>query len=805
MRGAASLAVRRSGPELLCLLVLAFGFVAAPWLRGRLIGQQGVAYYYTLLFFEVHRIRMGALPSWNPYVLSGYPQLADLPGTSLFYPLTIPLAMALPLRDAINAWIVLHLALAGWFMYLYLGTASLSRPARFLGAVVYMLSGFAAGRIFAGDDPARLAIYALVPLLFYLVEEIIQHRQRMGAAVLGGFIVACQFFAGDPQTFVYATLALLAYAMCRLVNIYRRQGGGVNDRAPAPAGPIRPALFLLAMFLVAGGFTAIQALPTLELFLLSNREGFDPSFAFLGSIPPLGLVSLIAPHLFGDEVHYSWGEAELRAPDFYPHASTLYVGFFTLALVITALVTRRDRWHVRFFGLLGLAVLWLALGKFGYVYRAVVYVPILRSFRDIENINILVPMSAAVLAGFGVDGYLEPARASDLWRNVRRILFFVVGAAAIFLEITLLHVWRTIGIVLLWHPPIRHAIVESVMFVLVAFSITAGLLWLRSLRPAVPTWQIAVVTFFVISDLMYAGLPFVGAGTDIHAAEEEDAVTRYLARDRSLYRVLGLSARTVLFGMQDVEGVAALLPARYSQYTNFLQGYAPDTSVRPGGFHGVLINRGLGSPLLDLLNVKYVILHAGGRDASKLRKRSGITEVAPGSFVYENPNFYPRVLDAYGYTVLRDRLTILRELSRAGYNPHQRVILEEPPQMPPGALPSGEIPDRPADLRVVSYDPNQVVIQARFARPGFLLLNDPDYPGWTASLDGHPTRIYRANYLFRAVVVPAGNHDIRFIYRDRALTVGVAVSGLAGIVGVIAWVVDRARRREPRAGQRRGG
>ena len=794
MRAALTSALRAVRLEPAVLVALACAFVAVPWLRGEVIGREGVAEFYTRLFFIAHQVRMGVLPAWYPHVLSGMPLLADSP-TALLYPLTMPLARLLSPTDALNTWIVVHVAVAGLSMYLYLGSASLavSRPGRFLGAAIYMLACPAAARILAGDTQ-RLAVYALIPIPFYLTEEIIRGRQRVGAAVLGGAAIACQFLAGDPQTLVYATLVLVAYAVVRLLHVYRQ--------AAAPIGPTDIALRLVIMFGLAGGFGAIQALPTLQLFLLSNRHGLDPNFALIGSMPPLGILSLLAPRFFGDEVHGSWGEVELRAPDFYVHSSILYVGFFTLALVIIALYARRDRWHVRFFGVTGLLVLWIALGRFGYLYRAAVYLPVLKGFRDIEDVNQLIPLCAAVLAAAGFDRYLEPDRAPALWRKTAVTLAAAVGAGAALAVATVFVVWRTRGIILFtYYPYIGRLTSGSALFALAALGLSAWLLRLRSRAAEVPAWHTGAVIVFVVADLLYAGLPFVTAGSDLRAWERDDAITRYLGHDPSLYRVTGFSERAPFFGVQDAEGQSGLLLARYSEYTNALQGFALDEYIRPGSVHGVLIVRvpRAALPLLDLLNVKYVLRHVDKATAARLRGRPDVAEVAPGAVVFTNPGVLPRVLDAYGYQVLHDRLSILRELIRPGHDPRRQVILEDIPDVPAGSLPPTPAPGPPADLRISSYAPTRVVIHARFARPGFLVLNDLYYPAWTATVDGRPARIYRANYLFRAVAVSAGDHDVRFVYRDRFLDVGAGVSGLTLIVGLLAWLADRRRRAAPGA------
>ena len=59
-------------------------------------------------------------------------------------------------------------------------------------------------------------------------------------------------------------------------------------------------------------------------------------------------------------------------------------------------------------------------------------------------------------------------------------------------------------------------------------------------------------------------------------------------------------------------------------------------------------------------------------------------------------------------------------------------------------------------------------------RPGYLVLTDSFYPGWNAYLDGKPVPIYRANYMFRGIDAPAGNHAVVFKYEPASFMIGAA-------------------------------
>jgi O-antigen/teichoic acid export membrane protein len=101
---------------------------------------------------------------------------------------------------------------------------------------------------------------------------------------------------------------------------------------------------------------------------------------------------------------------------------------------------------------------------------------------------------------------------------------------------------------------------------------------------------------------------------------------------------------------------------------------------------------------------------------------------------------------------------------------------------------------------VVRYEPNRVEIVARANAPAMLVLADTSFPGWRATLDDREVEIYRANALFRAVEVPAGEHRIVFRYSPFMFQVGAYLSlmGLFAILlglGYAGWsALSRAQR-----------
>ena len=70
-----------------------------------------------------------------------------------------------------------------------------------------------------------------------------------------------------------------------------------------------------------------------------------------------------------------------------------------------------------------------------------------------------------------------------------------------------------------------------------------------------------------------------------------------------------------------------------------------------------------------------------------------------------------------------------------------------------------------------------------------MVLSEVYYPGWRATVDGNPAQLVRADYVLRALCVPAGEHRIEMVYDPPSLKVGLAITGLmlASISGLSLW------------------
>jgi hypothetical protein len=102
-------------------------------------------------------------------------------------------------------------------------------------------------------------------------------------------------------------------------------------------------------------------------------------------------------------------------------------------------------------------------------------------------------------------------------------------------------------------------------------------------------------------------------------------------------------------------------------------------------------------------------------------------------------------------------------------------------------------PEQPDTVRLLEKDTNNVSIMARSKAAGYLILTDTFYPGWTVSVDGKPGTIYAANHAFRAVYLPAGNHQILFTYLPGSFIWGLRMLMFALGLSLVVLLLDLVR------------
>jgi len=517
---------------------------------------------------------------------------------------------------------------------------------------------------------------------------------------------------------------------------------------------------------VAGlGLAALSLLPAVEMVRHTRRVALSYAEAARYSLPPAALIGFLVPDLFGRGVTGFW------AP--WPRVEVGYLGVLPLLLAAVALLLRRDDRRVRFFALLAVLSLLLALGEHTPLHRlAYAVVPGFRNLRAPARFTVLADFALAALAALGLDALLRTPPA--LLRRALRHLVWVVPLVA---GATLL-----LGYGMLRHftpAPERMAAAVRGLGIFVGLLGAATLLLVARARG----WLSARSTGLLAVALVALDLILLGSGVDVGHQDptanfRRPRIVEFLHSDPSLYRIevrpeawgWWSPDAALLHGFYDTGGIYN--PLRLSDYQLFWESLT-DRATR----------------LYDFLNAKYVI---APRDfALPWDKFAPVLEDGELA-VFLNRRALPRALFVYDVRVAEDHAAAFQAVHAPDFDPSRSVVLERP-QLDGVQLPQ-RAPDDPPQLRITGYGLNELTLDITTATPGILVLSEVWYPGWKASVDGQPTPVLRANFAFRAVPVPAGNHRVQLVFAPWSWHIGVAIS-VAALLGMLVAAIGLLMRR----------
>ena len=141
-----------------------------------------------------------------------------------------------------------------------------------------------------------------------------------------------------------------------------------------------------------------------------------------------------------------------------------------------------------------------------------------------------------------------------------------------------------------------------------------------------------------------------------------------------------------------------------------------------------------------------------------------------------------------------EALRRIRGESAHAFDPRRTALLEVAPAELP-ALQGGELGEG-SGARFTTYEPNRLVVETQAGEPTVLVLSENTYPGWEATVDGKTARIETANYLLRAVALPAGAHRVEMRYTAPAARNGAIISALTLLALCALTIYDRRARRK---------
>jgi hypothetical protein len=175
--------------------------------------------------------------------------------------------------------------------------------------------------------------------------------------------------------------------------------------------------------------------------------------------------------------------------------------------------------------------------------------------------------------------------------------------------------------------------------------------------------------------------------------------------------------------------------------------------------------------VISMFNIKYLLTPWPVQSGSLEQLES-----PTGVFMYRNPSVMPRAFMVSGYTLAQNSDAAKAILLSDDFDPNQKAIVYKQPRI------SSSTSQLNASVAIEQYRTNEVIIRAKTDRDGLLVLSDTYYPGWKVFIDGTEGEVLRANVCQRAVEVPAGEHEVKFVFDSFPAKAGFGISIAALLV-----------------------
>ncbi len=737
---------------------------------------------YAFRAFEAHVLRtLHYFPLWDPYLFSGIPFVDAFHG-DIFY-VTAFLRLIFPTNVVMNWQFIIHTFLAGIFMYIFLGEFNLKRELRVLLSIGYMFSGYSVTLVFSGHD-SKVAIFALAPLVMWAVLKGTRTR-RIHYSFLAGFVMGLGLLAPHVQMMYYLYMMVSFYYLLEIV------AGFVNRDTKGAFVLIAQYLIILV---VSFGIGAIQLYPGYQYTATfspraAGNRGYD--FAISWSMPWEDYISAFFAR-FSSFMDSYWGRAPFKINSEYSGG----IALFLLLLSVLSGAFRKNRKAI-FFSFTFLLFSFMALGGFTPIYKIYYAVlPGIKKFRAPSMSFYLVVLSIYAL------GALALENINALKENVRvyrKLIYSGGGLIALWL---LFGVFKGQGISLIKglfnvSPQKYQALTLAYHYIPVSFLRTGAIILIftymifRVFDAKNALYTLLVLGIITYADLFQIDNQFIKALPSPDKVYAKDDVVKFLEKDRDTYRVFPLFYRTdenylMLYNIESIGGHHGNQFQRYQEYV----GNPHHFMFRPQEVPYLLQY----PYLTDLLNVKYIITQPTPKDLSQYMQNPMVysllsqinnliydtTHFIPVYIardyrtqyvIFKNRRFVPRVFFVNKYTVIQHKDSVLKYMLSKEFKPYSEVVLEEDPHINfeishiDSSNDTTTILTPPnGNFTFVKKEPNHIVVNYTVDRKAILVYSENYYPRWKAFIDGKPVKVYRANYIMRAIVTDAGKHTLEFVY-----------------------------------------
>jgi len=320
---------------------------------------------------------------------------------------------------------------------------------------------------------------------------------------------------------------------------------------------------------------------------------------------------------------------------------------------------------------------------------------------------------------------------------------------------------------------IESDITRTFVFIGIAFL----LIFLYIKRSIQETVFIIAIGILSLVDLFQINVQYLKPSQYVEAAENENAfaltaLDNALLNDKSHYRIIDLRR-----GVQNSFNEGAIL----AYHHKLVGGYNPaKLSIYQDLIENQWYNFPNCLPTLNMMNTKYIIT---GNMAS---------DTIPNPDALGNAWFVKGIEYKKGPRAVMDHLSF--------FNPKDTAVMDEQDKIEDLA---GLQVDSNASIQLVENKNDEITYKAKTNAKQLAVFSEIYYKdGWKATIDDKEAPIVKVNYVLRGLVVPAGDHTIKFEFKPASITSARQIAGIASIllwlslVTMIAFAVKNMNKKE---------
>ena len=478
----------------------------------------------------------------------------------------------------------------------------------------------------------------------------------------------------------------------------------------------------------------------------------------------------------------------------------VYVGAFVMFLFVLALFIVKGpmKWALLAATVLSILLSW---GKnfMGFTDFFIDYVPMYNKFRAVSSILVIAEFTIPLLAMLGLKELVTSPQLLQERKKDFLISFALTGGLALLFAVvpTLffssyvstmeMNALRSIPADQLMPLLANLEEVRKSLFTSDAWRsffiilIGAGLVWAYGMGKLKQVAMLGALAVLCLVDMWGVNKRYLYDGQFVEKQVQTQGfqpteTDKMILSDESLdYRVLNLASNTfnennTAYWHKSVGGYHAAKLRRYQEMieehiSGEMSALFKAVAEAEGDMEQIDASQ---FPVLNMLNTKYYIFPLQG----------GQTIPLPNPHALGNAWFVKKVQYVDN---ANEEIEAIHDL-----NPSETAVVDKRFEsvVKPMAC------DSTANIQLVAYEPNRLKYEINSNTGGTIVFSEIYYPGWRSFIDGQEVPHGRANYILRAMNVPAGQHEVEFSFDPVSLHVTENIASIAlGLLALVALVM----------------